>query len=178
MEQWQIDVINRCAKDGNLPKGFPFNKGQIISLLGLNPAEFILIGKEKFISLTAPDLDSYTTTDRWDNLKKAGSYENLFAAEEKERLANAPKTAPVVAVVTPVVAEAKKENVAAAQQSPDPKPETKNEVKKAPVTESSTHTKSQPVDNSANEGLDLITIISIIGIIIGAMIIVLSVLKK
>ena len=199
MEQWQIDAINKCAKDGSLPKGIAFNKAQIGAMLGVNPAAFILLVKENFLARTAPDADSYTTTDRWDNLKKAGSCEALLASEKP---AEAPK--PPVAEVAPKqpasapvpVPEAKpavKETPKAAfpeaaapkpqapaitPPTPAPKPamaapEKAPLLKERPAPQLTPATPTPPL-----EGMDLVTIIGIIGAVIGILIVAYSLMKK
>ncbi len=195
MEQWQINTLNKCAKDGNLPKGIPFIKEQIIAMLGINPAEFILLQKENFIARTAPDAADFTTTERWEKLKAAGSCDALLTAENKDKPALVQPVAPVLAkpaantektVTTEQPKPANQPPVAVA-----PKPQESTPKAAAPSKEAATHTttpvkeKTTPTapytpsaKGTEKEGMDLTSIISLIGVAIGVLIIIFSVMKK
>ncbi len=189
MEQWQISVINKCAKEGNLPKGFPFNKAQVGSLLNINPAEFILLSKEGFIHPAAEGSDNFNTTERWDNLKLAGSYDALMVLEGKSLPAASAKpvvaeTAPTkTAAVQPIAAQP---SVAATEEK-KPAPATpKAEVKPAQPhaapapkkPEASPKPSQQTVPSTPVPQMDLVALIGIAGAVLGALVIIFSVLKK
>ncbi len=196
MEQWQINTLNKCARDGNLPKGIPFKKEQIIAMLGINPAEFILLQKENFIARTTPDGEDFTTTDRWEMLKAMASGDALLTAENKDKPVAAPVAtappAPAAPAQKPVAAEQPKSTPPAPPAAtPTPKPQAEA-PKAAPVpakettVQAATPAKEKPAaatytptaKGTEKEGMDLTSILSLIGVAVGVLIIILSVLKK
>jgi hypothetical protein len=195
MEAWQVNTLNKCAKDGNLPKGFPFNKEQLISILGLNPAEFILLQKEGFISRIAPGSDNFVTSDRWDTLKQAGNYDALVTIENKDKpviapppspvvepkKAAAPQTAKVEEKPAPAVAHIKKEEPAPAQNTAATKDTTPNKPA-APPAFAKEPAKPTPAPYAPvaqpEKGMDMVSMICLAAAVIGIIIVVYSMVKK
>ena len=183
MEKWQLEILDKVAHAGSLPKDISLTREQIMKQLGVNPAGFLLLTKEDLIARSSPDADAYTTTHRWENLKIAGHYHALLTMEHKEIPKPAPPATAPEREKIPVVEAPKAEPVPVVTVKNETAPAPAGHHAPAPAHEKEHHASSpgitfKPGISEKVSEMDMVSMIGLGAAAIGVLVAIFSMMQK